>query len=118
MRKVLLFLVVGLLVTTQAMAALTVTITERWSEGKHRAVYGSIAFDASYPTGGEVLSAGNIGLKSLDILDISNNELGYLFEYDKTNGKVIIYTAQGVELANATDLSVTLADVEFTAIGR
>jgi len=41
---------------------------------------------------------------------------GYTFEYDSTADTIKVFLA-GIEVANATDLSTLLGDVQYFAIG-
>lgn len=93
--------------------AATVTIKKApyKSFGGLRMVAGEIAFDSSYPTGGEAIS--------LPINDVwgmvIENKSGYLFEYDRTNKKIKAFTptkAQGSHTHNAFKIlnSQTAAD--------
>ncbi len=43
-----------------------------------------ITFGDSYPTGGEALTPGQLGLSVIDFL-VAENAGGYLFEYDRAN---------------------------------
>lgn len=72
--------------------SLTVTLANDWmmNPGDRNAVRATIAFDASYPTGGESLTAEMLGLSTLDFVAIGNKS-GYVFEYDYTNEKVLVY---------------------------
>lgn len=80
---------------------------------------GTLAFDASYPTGGESVAFTGIS----DVLFIAfNDTAGYVLTYDDSAGKVVVYEAgaDGAaldEVANATDLSTALAAVQYLAIG-
>lgn len=71
--------------------ALTITVSKKDVIGTQRAVYGEVAFDASYPTGGE----------TLDLVDLTDNFLsdpanctfllfaptnGYTFEWVQSSG--------------------------------
>ncbi len=73
--------------------ALTVAVTEHFTNGNKRAVRGTIAFDASYPTGGEALTAATLGLSVIDEITFTPTS-GFVFEYDHTNATVLAY-AQG-----------------------
>ncbi len=84
---------------------------------------GSLAFDSSYPTGGESVDLSNI---FSDIhLVLIEPKAGYVFEYDYTNKKVKAYWADYdgaadavlIEVTDTTDLSA-LTDVRFMAIGK
>lgn len=52
----------------------------------------SIAFDDSYPTGGEAITPNALGLSRIDGAIFSNGD-GYAFEFDAANDKVIAYYA-------------------------
>ena len=82
--------------------ALTVSLTGDWmsSVGNRRAVDGTITFDSSYATGGESLTAANIGLGTIDHIQFNQGEDGYVFEWDKTNNTVIVYSPQ-LEVASS-----------------
>ncbi len=84
---------------------------------------GSLAFDDSYPTGGETVDLS--GYFSDIHMVLIEPKSGYVFEYDYTNKKVLAYyadyngAADGalIEVAAAVDLSA-LTDVRFVAIGK
>lgn len=72
----------------------------------------TIAFDSSYPTGGEALSIADLDLGAEPVLVLIPPKSGYIFEYDYTNHKVLVYVEEAVaaggpllEVANTTDLS-------------
>lgn len=104
--------------------AASVTRTRVAVPGASKVIYGTIAFDSSYPTGGEALSLATIGLD--DRLDFITFEPtgGYVFIYDHTNKKVKVLMADYdavadgplVEVADTTDLSALTA-VRFRAEG-
>ena len=73
--------------------ALTVSLTGDWlsSIGSRRASQGTITFDSSYATGGESLTAANIGLGVIDRIEFNQGEDGYTFKYDYTNSKVMAF---------------------------
>lgn len=77
--------------------ALTVSLTGDWLEsvGSKRAVNGKITFDSSYATGGETLTPANIGLGVIDRIEFNQGEDGYVFKYDYTNQKVLVYRSAG-----------------------
>jgi len=121
--------------------SLTVTLTDMTVVGNKRLHTFKLAFDTSYPTGGESLTAADLGLSSLDFILVEPAS-GCLFEYDHTNSKLIAtytsashthtentaatYTqnattaastaAAGSEVPNTTDLS-SLTDVRGFALG-
>ena len=49
-------------------------------EGNKKVTRGALAFDASYPTGGEVVSAATLGLSVIEDFEIKGAEGGFLFE--------------------------------------
>ena|SRR3990172_684870 len=91
--------------------ALTVAITRRITAGDQHIVTGTIAFDSSYPTGGESFTAANLGLRTVDLMVLQQTK-GIVFEYDYTNSKVLAY-AQGA-LVGAAGAEV-LDDFPITA---
>lgn len=80
-------------------------------------------FDSSYPTGGEALSAADMGLRKAELV-VANPKNGYTFSYDYANGKLLAYqgdnanaaAAPSVQVANTTDLSA-VTNVRVLAIG-
>lgn len=72
---------------------------------------GVAAFDSSYPTGGEALTAATLGMSAIRFI-IFEPRLGFVLTYDHTNSKVLVYT-QGA--AHGTGGSVTLDDYPITA---
>jgi hypothetical protein len=73
------------------------TLVKRLKFNNGLAVFADLVFDDSYPTGGEALT-----IPGLTVI----NEVyfpqvaGYLFEYDKTNKKVKVYTPVGTASAH------------------
>jgi len=64
--------------------------------GLRRMSRGTIAFDNSYPTGGEAITAANLGFKvTVEEVLISGGQLGYCFEWDKTNSKLKVVMPVG-----------------------
>lgn len=75
--------------------ALTVSLTGDWMScvGNKRAVDGTITFDSSYTTGGLAITAAQIGLGRIDFLEFDQGASGYIVNYDKTTGKVLVYSS-------------------------
>lgn len=67
--------------------SLTITNKEFSVFGTKRVVFCDIAFDNSYPTGGEALTPNTLGLSEAKFVSIAGSN-GYLFEYDYTNSKI------------------------------
>lgn len=96
--------------------ALTITIDagpKYTREGKQKVVRGQIAFDSSYPTGGESLLAADIALRRITRFNC-HDKSGFGFEYDYTNSKLMVYV-QGVAIAAAG--AATLDDYALTGVG-
>lgn len=92
--------------------ALTVAVTRRVVAGNQYIVAGTIAFDSSYPTGGESFTAADLGLRIVDMMILQSGSSGFAYEYDYTNSKVLVYS-QGA--AHATGGAVTMDDYAITA---
>lgn len=94
--------------------ALTVTRVGSGVEsmGSLRASIVDLAFDDSYPTGGEALTPATLGLSDV-VFALVEPAAGYSFEYDHANDKVIAryadYNAAGdgalIQVPDTTDLS-------------
>ena len=91
--------------------ALTIVNTLVGNAGSANFVTGTIAFDSSYPTSGESLTANMLGLTSIAFISIPPR-LGFVFEYNYTSSLILVYT-QGA--AHGTGGSVTLDDYPITA---
>jgi len=60
--------------------------------GGKRVVRGLLAFDSSYPTGGELIDSAKFGLKFVESFEIKGSELGYDFEYVPSTKKLKVYS--------------------------
>ncbi len=97
--------------------ALTYTISERTVLGNKQVVIADVDLDDSYPTGGEVLTAGKFGLMAIENVFISNPCIGsYLLSYDPANKKIKAFSAIGTEVVATTDLSA-VTDIRVMVIG-
>lgn len=100
------------------MLTYSVTPDKRISMGNKIMVLGSIAFDSSYPTGGESFDRTQLVLRDLDSIIFEDSGV-FSFQYDYTNNKVKVFTAAAApkaEVADTTDLS-SLTVIRFRAIG-
>lgn len=101
--------------------ALTVSLLSRSKTAQTKINIASIAFDDSYPTGGEGLTGAQLGLVSVDSVQIEPAG-GYVFSYDYANKKVIAYygdndaVADGAlaQVADKADLSAITTKVIAT----
>ena len=86
--------------------------------------YVKVDMDASYPTGGEAITANQMGLNSLDFVIAANATGGFVARFDEANMKILMYyadydaVADGalIQVPNETDIAT--ADVYITAVGR
>ena len=90
MRKFVFTLLILLLSTAVAIAGVTVSNQKVTTHGTFRAVYADLAFDSSYPAGGESLTALNLGLQKIYQIRMSTKD-GYSFEYDYTNSQIKVF---------------------------
>ena len=74
--------------------AISLSLTAHGSAGNLRWRVYDATFDASYPTGGEALSAATLGFKVLYAVTVAAAD-GYTFEYDHSAAKVLVYTPRG-----------------------
>lgn len=94
--------------------AAVVTLAGDWlkSIGNMKAVVASVAFDSSYPTGGESVTPAKLGLGKIEFL-IAQPTSGYVFQWDNANSKLLAYyadydaVADGalIQVPDTTDLS-------------
>lgn len=93
------------------MAAVA-TIKKKFKFGNGYCVVADVAMDSSYPTGGETVSAEQLGLSALEFV-LGAPSGGYVPEYDHASKKLKAYYAdcdfEGdkalVEVANEANLS-------------
>jgi len=96
--------------------SLTITNKEFSVFGTKRVAFCDVAFDSSYPTGGESLTPSDVGLSAATHVQILGKN-GYTFEYDYTNEKVkafvnappIIYEEKHTAVANLITLDYPAA---------
>ena len=83
--------------------ALTVGNLTYDTRGSRQAVEGTLAFDSSYPKGGESLTAAMLGLAAIVEIRVEPTN-GYALEYDHTNAKLKAFYAQalGIPVLNTT----------------
>lgn len=87
--------------------------------GIRRRVVNKYTGPASYATGGDPFTAGDVGLGVIEFISFANpvdaTPACRLVRYDHTNFKVIWFDLAGAEIANAVDLSTF--STRFEAIG-
>lgn len=81
-----------------------------------------VTFDASYPTGGLAITAANVGLSTIDTMQITVTTPSAATTSDQVvwnsaTGKLMVFASNGaapaqlVEMANATSLASLVVDV-------
>lgn len=74
---------------------------QRTSDGSKNKIVGTLAFDSSYPTGGETLTPDKVGLSRFDSFEIKSRESGYGFEVSlNTDGSIatiLVYGGTGAQ---------------------
>lgn len=87
--------------------------------GADRLTVTDVLFDSSYPTGGEPLTASDLGLTTVTFaiatVKVAGTGSVTAVAYDVTNAKLLAYAA-AAQIANTTDLSAVTATV--VAFGR
>jgi hypothetical protein len=100
--------------------ASSITLSGDWlvSLGNRRMTYGTGNL-GTYAAGGVAVTAAQVGLGAIDDLQVMPAG-GYVFEYDKTNGKVLAYQSDDavdpLDEVGATDISAII--FRFEAVGR
>lgn len=101
--------------------ALTPTVQFKTVFGNQRVVLGTLAFDASYPTGGEATTIAALGdsffadTDGVAVMIFPNT--GYTFQWHPDTLKVRALSTAATEVSNATDLSA-LSSVTYLMIGN
>jgi len=95
---------------------LTVTLDSGFPKrlGKYRMSCGTIAFDASYPTGGEAIAAADVGFPTtIDaLIFVGGDAATKRLSWDKANGTVLVYletTGTYAEQGSGTDPGLSAA---------
>jgi hypothetical protein len=104
--------------------AATVTVDAVQYEGFNRVTRSRVTLDSSYPTGGYTITPNQLGLGAIDFVLVADR-LGYTFDWDYANNKLLVYqgdntnaaAAPGIQVANATNLSA-VTNVRVRATGR
>lgn len=98
--------------------ALTVAIQKRIKFGNAFGVIADVTFDDSYPTGGESLTAAELGLNIVDVLIPEAYEDAHIIKYDYANKKLMLYeidTGAFAQEDNSQDMSGVV--VKIFAVG-
>ena len=89
----------------------SISVVDRISEGNRKVIVADVTMDSSYPTGGESMTAGDLGLQKVSMVQ-ANPNAGYIPEYDHTNSKLKVYRQK--DPANAGGADIPLPEVGST----
>lgn len=103
---------------------LTITNVKKGIAGDLKYSILTVDFDASYPTGGEPLTAADLGMTVAHRVEAQSTS-GYVFEYDHANAKLLAYYVDNngasdsamIQVPNTTDLA-TLTGVRVIVWGQ
>jgi hypothetical protein len=92
------------------------TAAKRSVIGDKRMILGTITFGNPYTAGGEAITPAALGFdKRIDHMQVSPNSAGTRFtSWDRTNSKVLLFTAVGTEAAG----DQSTITVPFMAVGE
>lgn len=109
--------------------AFTVTINESYVEGNHKVRSGTLGFDSSYATGGEAITAAEVGLSQITSFQIQPFG-GFVYNYvpdttgSSVSGKIMAYwtgsTTSGAfaQVTNTGNMSSAANAVPFIVRGH
>lgn len=81
--------------------------------GSIRAIYLKVTFDASYPTGGYAITPTQLGFASqIVFIDPNIGDAAHLPVWNVATQKLQVFTAQGAEVANTTDIHTNFCYVQ------
>jgi hypothetical protein len=102
--------------------AATVTINEKTVMGNQRVTFSTVTMDSAYVTGGEPVTATQLGLSTVanaicNIKSIGSTTGNVAYAvYDIANSKVLVYDEGHAQVTSADDLSSLL--INITAFGK
>lgn len=101
--------------------ALAITVRNRGIVGDLRYVVAAVAFDAFYASGGEPLTAANLGLDFIDLLQ-ADAPAGYVLSYDYTGAvlrayRIDVVAGAGVSGADNTLIKSATSTLEVAGTG-
>lgn len=88
--------------------ALTIDVIKRVALPAGKAVVADVTFDATYPAGGESLTAADLGFTSLEALLASESTGTHMVVYDYTNSKLRLFDTPGTEEVTADQSSTVV----------
>jgi len=102
--------------------AISVAIHRTDAAENGKTVYASVTFDASYPTGGEILAASDFGLRGISSVTAGGaDDATYHATYVRSTGGLKLFVEDGTtgieaEAANASDQSAVVVPVIVTGV--
>lgn len=105
--------------------ALTITEVARTVFGNKRVLLADITFDASYPSGGEPLTAATLGFTSIDrvlpSVAVSATPEAIIVDYDESAELLIAYRVDQIddvleEIPDTTDLSAFTVTLQIIGV--
>lgn len=102
--------------------AASVSVVATVPTNDHTLVFTNVTFDSSYPTGGEAISASDVGLQGiLDALVGGADDATYHGYWDNVNRLLKLYVEDGTsgieaEAANTSDQSAVVLPVLFVGV--
>lgn len=96
--------------------ALTITPVSNNVVGAQRLNVINVAFDDSYPTGGEAITPADMGMRARIDAVVPMASSPYIVEFDTAASKLVAYTALGTEVTDTGNL--TSLSVNVIAIGE
>lgn len=98
--------------------ALTVTVDTLhpytvW--GDRKVTFATIAFDASYPTGGLAITPADVAMSQIDDV-ITEDTLGYVFHFQKSTGKIMAYAGAGGTIGDESTHTHAAGAITATAL--
>lgn len=96
--------------------AATVASVSNHVPGDLREVIVDVTGDTSYPTGGYAVAPANLATIVLADVQVPA-ATGHIVSWDYAASKLKVFTAQGAEVANATNLSTMTARIAFLGRG-
>lgn len=92
--------------------ALEVKLLSRSVFGSQRVSVADVTFDESYQSGGLPVTLGDLGLYRVTFVQVSPSA-GYAFEYDYSDGKILVYGTGSEDEEPFTELS---ADTDLSSV--
>ncbi len=121
MKKIFVIALLFLFIAANALA-ITITVSRSYKVDREGVREGTIAFDSSYPTGGESIAASDFKLRTIRWVELQNkvDVSGNLkiFEWDATASTIKVYDASSniSQVGSGESLS-TLTGVKFKVFG-